>query len=678
GSSGITDSWNTGLNFNTSRFKNLELTPSINGGGTRTLNESQEEKTTFRREGSDMHSSDTSRNLSHNNTLSAGVELKYTPERVRITFSPRFSFTNSNSQRQSASTTGSLGDTYDILNDAYSYNYSTSRNLSSQGNLMVGFRIGEKAGRTITVSGNWSISEGDDDAKEFSETNYYQADSVKHIDQYSHTDSRNIGFGGELRYTEPISEYWFLTGSYRVSYRHNTSNKDTYDYYGSAAHNRSNASSFVGTMDNADQYTCGPRNDYYSSEVDNTYINQNIGLAMQLQKGRNFIQAGASLQPTYNETFTRSFGTESHLGEGEWLLNWAPEVRARYALNENSNINGSYQGRSSQPSNSRMQPILNVSNPTSISTGNAYLLPSFSHSVNMRYSTNNKKRFSSFFGGLTASRDIGSVVTASWFDNDGIRYSIPVNSKKPSNNLSADASYNTPIGKSKFNVSASLRGSLGTSVSYQNTSPRGGIDAAKFDYTTFMEEFWGNDSAGRKFYSGESGFGESQTNTYSTSESLNIRYNGDVISFNVGGTSRYSHATYSLNSAANRTTWNNTLNGELFVNIRKITWSTDYNYNFYRGYSDGFNEPEFIWNMALNATIRKINISASIHDILAQSRNIVRTTTENYVSDRMTNRLGRYFMVTATYRFGSFPGMKGRNMRGGGMGGPMMMPGGGG
>ena len=59
-----------------------------------------------------------------------------------------------------------------------------------------------------------------------------------------------------------------------------------------------------------------------------------------------------------------------------------------------------------------------------------------------------------------------------------------------------------------------------------------------------------------------------------------------------------------------------------------------------------------------------------MYDILNQSRNTYRRTTDNYVQDTQNNTLGRYFMVSLTYRFGTFGGQRG-GMRGpGGQGGP--------
>ena len=59
-----------------------------------------------------------------------------------------------------------------------------------------------------------------------------------------------------------------------------------------------------------------------------------------------------------------------------------------------------------------------------------------------------------------------------------------------------------------------------------------------------------------------------------------------------------------------------------------------------------------------------------MNDILNQQKSITRQITDNYVLDSSTNTLGRYFLVTFTYRFGTFGGQRSGGWGGGrGMGG---------
>ncbi|MBR5034684.1 MAG: outer membrane beta-barrel protein [Bacteroidales bacterium] len=665
GMKGINDNWMAGVNYGTSRVKDLEANVSAEYGQRNSDVQSKNEKTTYVNDGDDLMTSSDNKSDSGSQFVEVGGELSYNPEGTRIFFRPRFNLewsTNDKSNNEETS------DIYSLLNNSRSFSYGLTRSRTADGRFMVGQRIG-KPGRTITFGGRYSFSDSNSDAKEFSRTDYSSGVTSKLIDQYSRTDTKSMSLNGNLEYTEPLSENWFVSARYRVGYTHSNSVKNTNDYTGTVPH-AADDTDFIHNMDDTDSYSA--RNDYYSSSVENIFINHQAGIMMQYQKDRNFVQFGATFQPTYNETHTTKFGITTDMGEGEWLFNWSPEVRARYAFNQTTNIRANYNGRSSQPSTSRMQPILDVSNPTQISTGNAYLLPSFTHNARIFFSRNNKYTFSSLTVGTFFNYGLNSVVTASWFDKNGVSYSVPVNAKKPSQSYNTFVSYNTPIAKSSFSIASNTRASLTNAVSYQNVSARDGLTAETFVYDDFMKEFWGVDSKGdvdphgNRFYSGESGFGESKTTAYTIAEDLSFRYNGDNLYASVGGNIRYNNAIYSLNSAADKHTLDNSITGSVVWTLwNKLELSSDAAYTFYRGYSEGYNDPEFIWNAGISYKFGSLSLAANAYDLLEQSKSISRTMNENYLLDSWSNRLGRYIIFKLTYTFGTFKGPKGN--RGGGM-----------
>ena len=663
GMKGINDNWMAGVNYGTSRVKDLEANVSAEYGQRKSDVQSKDEKTTYVNDGDDLLTSSDSKSYSGSQFVEAGGELSYNPEGTRIFFRPRFNLEWKTTDKDDDNETSDL---YSLLNRSRSFSYGMSRSRTADGRFMIGQRIG-KPGRTITFGGRYSFSDSNADAKEFSRTDYSSGSAASRlIDQYSHTDTKSMSLNGNVDYTEPLSDNWFVSARYRVSYTHSNSVKNTSDYTGPVAHDPDDTD-FIHTMDDKDSYSA--HNDYYSSSVENIFINHQAGLMMQYQKDRNFVQFGATFQPTYNETHTTKFGITTDMGEGEWLYNWSPEVRARYAFDKTTNIRANYNGRSSQPSTSRMQPILDVSNPTQISTGNAYLKPSFTHNARVFFSRNNKYTFSSLTTGFFFNYGINSVVTASWFDRDGVSYSVPVNAKKPSQSYNTFISYNTPIAKSSFSIASNTRASLTNAVSYQNVTAREGLKADDFNYDEFMKEFWGN-SDGDLFYSGASGFGESKTTAYTIAEDLSFRYNGDNLYASVGGNVRYNNAIYSLNSAADKHTLDNSINGSVVWTLwDKLELSSDATYTFYRGYTAGYNDPEFIWNAGISYKFGSLSLAANAYDLLEQSKSISRTMNENYLLDSWSNRLGRYIIFKLTYTFGTFKGPKGGRGGFGGGGG---------
>lgn len=663
GNRGINDEWMAGVNYGTTRVKDLEANVSAEYSKRKSDVQSEERKTTYVNDGDDMLTNSSSKSFSNTDMVEAGAELRYTPERTRIIFRPRFNYEHGIKNSSKESETGS--EIIPNLNESHSYSYGVTDSKTADGFFMVGQRIGQRAGRTISLRGRYSFSDSKTDGKEFSDTKYSAKDDNK-IDQYSHTDSKRMSLNGNLEYTEPIADSWFFTAEYALNYSHDNSVKDTYDYYDMSKHTTANTD-FVNTVKDADEYNI--KNDYYSSSVENTFMTHRIGVNMNLQKDKNYLQFGATFQPTYNETHTTKFGVTSSVGEGEWLFNWSPEIRARYTFSPTTNLRANYNGRSSQPSTARMQPILDVSNPTAISTGNAYLLPSFTHDANLRFATNNKYTFSSLNVDMRFNYGLNSVVTASWYDRDGVSYSIPVNSKKPSTSISGNIIYNTPIARSEFSISSFTRASFTRAISYQNTVAREGLKADTFVYEDFMQEFWGS-QAGERFYTGQSGFAESRTTAYGLVEDLSLRYNGDKLSASLGGNIRYNNALYSLNTTADKHTLDNSISGSfIWTLFNVLELSSDARYTFYRGYTSGYNDPELVWNAGMSVRMGSFSLAANIYDILEQSKSISRTTSENYLLDSWSNRLGRYFIFKLTYTFGTFKGPRGGRGGFGGFGG---------
>ena len=99
------------------------------------------------------------------------------------------------------------------------------------------------------------------------------------------------------------------------------------------------------------------------------------------------------------------------------------------------------------------------------------------------------------------------------------------------------------------------------------------------------------------------------------------------------------------------------------------------NYNWYNGYTTP-QDPQLVWNANVSVPLfkRQATLSLRAYDLLDQAKNLRVSITDNYYQETRNNTLGRYVMLSFTWRFGSFGGRGGGN-RGGfrpGAGGPMM------
>jgi hypothetical protein len=101
---------------------------------------------------------------------------------------------------------------------------------------------------------------------------------------------------------------------------------------------------------------------------------------------------------------------------------------------------------------------------------------------------------------------------------------------------------------------------------------------------------------------------------------------------------------------------------------------SDLNYNWYNGYTTQ-QEPEFILNAEITQLLfnKTCTLALRAYDLLNQAKNLSVTDASNYHQEVRNNTLGRYVVISFTYRFGTFGGgRRGHGgMRGGPGGGPM-------
>ena len=641
---GIQTYGQAGANYNTTRIKGLESTAAANYNHSFNDSRGRSKRTTFVSGGSDIFTGTESKNFVTNDNVKLNFELKNTDRKKYLfDYSPTFRYaggkTEGYNDNESVQVEGGQR-----LNQASSSNYAESRQFSHNANFSFGIKeLGGNKRRSITLGGYYSLTDYDAGSREFSQT-YLQAtpDPITR-DLFYVTDNRNYSGQFRLSYNEPLAERWILSvdlGSYG-SWRNN--GKDAFD-------RTAGTPGFDASVIDKGNYT--RKNDYYSTSTKNKYIYFNETVQFQYRKDQTSIQLGAQMQETLNETSARSLGRDTETGIGEWLLDWNPYLNFRWMKKQNS-FTFSYNGRSSRPSAARQMPVLDIAVPTRLQMGNIYLKPSYSHSANGSIYLNNPQKQQNLNLYLTSSLIQRQTVTASWFDDDGIQYSIPVNSAKPAVSVSAFLSGRIALTKDKkLSLQTGFSATDSRSISYQNTRRLDGLDVETFNYNRFMEDFWG-DSSGSRFFSGQSGFSESVTNSLSLAPNVGLSYRGETITASLHGSTNYRSAHYSLDSAADTKTWSSSVyfDGDW---SSKNGWelSTEVEYNFFKGFPSGYNEPYLLWNFGVNRSIKQFSIGFYVNDILNSTRTTRHITTDNYIEDSMYNQLGRHFFITFKWNFG--------------------------
>lgn len=579
-------------------------------------------KTTFKENGTTLTAKDDGYNVtnSYGHRVGARADWKIS-DNTSILFMPSFNFGFGDFEERSdfstiSNPTAMMSSTPTKVNEGWSKSTGDSDSQSANGRLLWRQRLG-KPGRTISMNFNYSYSNTTMLGLNQSETKTYDKDNneeIVAIDQQYDQLSKSYGLGGRMSYTEPLGRNFFAEANYSYNYNNSNSYKKTYDKDANGRYN---------VLD-----------EEYSNDIVNERITQRAGVNLRKQEEKYNVTVGLTAQPQRTINVTTVAGEKKTIDQN--VLNWAPNARVDYDINDNKQLRFDYRGRSNQPSITQMQPIADNSNPQRISLGNPSLNPSFSHNGRLEYRSTKMETFATFSANLNFTYNQSNIVNASWYDDNGVQYTVPMNNDKGSFSTNAFIMFNSPIAKSSFSIMSFTNIGFSTGVSFVG---KDGIDS---------------DNSGS--FLNVANFTENMYQNASVSQNLRFTFRNDLMEFSLGGSTRYSQAWYTVTNQNVRPTWNNSINGSYILTSDAITISTNARYVFYYGYEQGYNEPTLVWNaeVAKSFLKKKLTLSLKAYDILNQSRNTYRTTTDNYVQDVYNNTLGRYVVLNLTYRFGTY------------------------
>ncbi len=656
---GISTTWMGGLNGAFEFFDgDMDLGGNYLHNGTITDVIEESSKITYLDGGDRLYN--TQNGTSNTRTLGHrfGVRLEHEfSENTSIIFEPQVNFGNGSYNEFSDFQTDTEHEGQRVTtNKGLTNNFGENDNWSTSGFLLFRQRLG-RPGRTISANVRYNFSGNNLDGFNRSYTSINpDAENAgdetvnQRFEQYSNSSSLN----GRLVYTEPLTTHLFLEANYSYGWSLNESNKTTYKSGGKDLFENGLP---VYNPDGA------VIDDRYSNDIYNRAITQRAGLNLSWQKKKFRAQIGASANPT--DTYNRTTGHDEYRNK---VVNWSPQAMLNYEFNDNSNIRFFYFGRSAQPSTSQLLPVPDNSNPLNISLGNPNLNPYFNHNLRGMFGYTNKKTFTSVHARFGASLVEDAITSAQWYDKAGVQYSLPVNGPGTG---SADlrVMVNSPFGKSGFSIFSMTFGRYNQSTSYIG---KGSLETdkyydaanASFDYKAFGEDF--PDLGASDL------FVTNKIQTMSFIERLRLTYRNDFVELTVGGRTRMNKSWYTMKNSQLEATWNNQIDGSMNWTIPGgINLIADVDYNWYNGYTTP-QEDEVILNAEITKLLfkDKFTLALKAYDILGQSKNLSVTDASNYHQETRNNTLGRYIIVSLTYRFGNFNG-GGRGGRGPhGPGGP--------
>ena len=558
-----------------------------------------------------------------------------------------------------------------LLNAQSSQSHNNSDSENASGELQFNRKFGTN-GRNITLRVTGGYTNGDNESFSYNDQFYFISstnaeDSNNLIRRYSKTPTTSWNYSGQLTYSEPIARATYLQFSYRFSRNYSENDRNTYDLSDVMGDNP------IGYLPVGwESY----RDKTLSKYVENTYDLHNLGLTLRIIRSKWQLNLGATYQPQHSVTNYQQGEYMDRMGTfTRNVNNFSPTLDYRYNFSRMSRLRIRYRVQTSQPSVSNLLPVIDNSNPLSISMGNPSLRPSLTNRFEINYNTflpESQTGIMTMMNIRTTSNSVSSKTT--YFTNGG-NLSMPENIDGNWNAMGI-LNFNTAFKDKRFTINTFTRASFNNYVSYY--TDRNTKVEDKYDFTRNDLIF---DEVHNYYSSVEAQ--KNVTKNLVLGERLSLAFRSDLFDVAVNGNVEYNNMKNKLLPSSNSNTWNFSygINGNLNLPWN-MSLSTDLTNSSRRGYSDdSYNTNELVWNAQISQNFLKGNaltLQLQFFDILKKQSNVSRMISAMMSSDTEYNAINSYAMLHVTYRLNIMGNRDARErMRGRGGFGGGFPPGGG-
>lgn len=602
--SGITSSGNAGLNFNKEFSPNLTWSGNARYSHADTDAESNVRKESFIAQDSSLLEYSNSRNNPISDNLGAEFRLEWTPDTLtRIIFSPEISYSRSSA----------IGDERTDVMDFINNEMDTVRRVNSQNNsegegydmsarLEYSRKLNSK-GRVFSASFSGGLSDS------YTNEAYYYEEQVRQgndsiLDQRIRYDNSGFNYRAYASWVEPLGRNNFLQLNYSFSQRQQESLKNSY--------NKDFDTEEYSQLDTA-----------YSKNFRNDFISQRIGISFKAQREKYNYTIGFNVDPSYSKS-ENFVGSKVLSSVSRNVLNFSPTAQFNYMFSKQTNLRIRYNGRTSQPSLTQLQPVPDISNPLNTIIGNPDLKPTYSNNLSVRFHQFVPEKQTAFMLMANGNYIMNDIVSSSVYSKDeaGKRETTY---KNVNGNYSGNLRMivNTPLKNKRFSVNTMTFASFNNANGFSN--------------------------------------GQKNKNTQlQLSENAGIDYRSDIIDLGVNGNISYRKTKNSLQSQNDLETFNYGVGGRTTIYLPyAFKLESDINYSTNSGYASGYEQKEVMWNAALSKNFLKGNqgtLRFKMYDILKQRSNISYSATALGTNYSESNAMKSYFMVYFVYNFSVFKG----------------------
>lgn len=612
GDNGLTSSQAIGFNFNVGRGEVIRVGGDVMySHSDRDTRSHSERQYLFPDSTSYVSQRSWARDKGHN--LRGDFRVLWQPDSFNtLEFRPNFSVNLNRSTSLDSARTNAGDAIRSLVNRTLNEIGSRGNSFEMGARLIYTHNFASRRGRSLSVMLNYRMSNVTEKENSYSWNRFYLVDDMDdEYDQYTrnHTWSNNVT--GRLTWKEPLGDVSrgnFLTLSYRMTYRWNNADKLVYD----RIYDVDDEGNRFG--DPVDQYDPD-----LSNRFRNNFMSQDIRVGYQKVTASTNAEVGISAVPSTSKS-TNLTNPDKNIGS-RTVWNFAPFVRYRYKLGKSRSLQVRYNGRSSEPSMTQLQPIADLSDPLRIVQGNPDLDPSFTHYIMFRFQDFNPE----------AQR---SIMAMAYFD----------------------VTQNSIVSRTTFNDETG-----GQFTTYENVNGVWSGRVMCMVSFPFRNKRWTFNNHLFTMFNRNVGFSNGLRNA-----TLTTRFNEEPsIAFRPGDLELELRPFYGLQTShssqptsVGRTVHNyGTRFYGTYYTPFGLSISTDLNFTATRGYSAGYDSDVWMWNASVAYQFLRnqaATVTLKVYDILGQKNNISRNVTAAYIEDIDYNSLTRYAMVTFTYRFNTF------------------------
>ena len=595
-----------GVNFNFDFSKKTKLSSSYFLNSINNTIEQEISRQNFLPGGKSFDSEQFNEQLNKN--LSHRLNVNFEHE---IDSSQNLRFRSNFNLSDGTSLSNNLSNTYNTTNfleNSSLRKYDTeAQRFRMNANLLYRKRF-QKLGRVFVTDLSFGINNNDREAELKAINSFYPTMVPAYADtvlQRQFLKSNQLNYRAKASYIEPLGKRKYLEFSYALSNRSDDEKKDFYD--------------ILKEPNEKEVF-----NPLLSNHFVNDYFYNTGGLSFKFNRKKYQWTAALNLQHSQlngnlvsaDTTLSRSF------------LNLLPSLNLNYDISNSVNFSMQYLTNVREPSIGQLNPVIDNSDPLKLYIGNPLLKPEYTHNLNLNFSSFDQFSFTNIFIFLNSTYTRNKIYNARNIDDSFRQIIRPVNVEDDLL-INAYVTFGTPLRFIKSRINLTLNSMFNNAIDIIN-------DVENNTNRTI--------------------------NTFDFSLENRKKEKVDVL---IGAKVTHNLTRYSKNTNYNQSFLDQTYYTDITVNFAK-NWSVSSSLDIrvYPKTSFGSAETVPIWKAAVSTFIlnERGEIKLSAFDLLNRNLGINRSSTYNYLQEQKIKSLGRYFMLSFTWKISKFGSNNGSGM----------------